>query len=107
MRVETIPTDGIVAGKRMRSVDPTRVDDLAKSLSSSIGLRTPITVRIMPELEIDGVTHKSRTRDPNAAYYDSWKIVDENTKLAVAGHTEKFCLDASQVEKFQTKREWK
>jgi hypothetical protein len=45
-------------------------------------------------------------RDPNAAYYDSWKIVNENTKQALAGFTEKFFLDASQEEKFLTKREW-
>jgi hypothetical protein len=49
---------------------------------------------------------KSRTRDPNAAFYNSWKFVKAQSKISVAGHSNDFCLEAWQVGKFLTKREW-
>src|ERR1700729_4150442 len=55
MLIEAMPVDGIVVGKRFRQTDQEWVNALAQSIST-VGLRTPITVRIMPEiLGADGV----------------------------------------------------
>jgi ParB-like chromosome segregation protein Spo0J len=55
MLVEAMPVDGIVVGKRFRQIDLEWVNALAQSIST-VGLRTPITVRILPEiLGADGV----------------------------------------------------
>jgi ParB family transcriptional regulator, chromosome partitioning protein len=55
MLVEAMPVDGIVVGKRFRQVDQEWANALAQSIST-VGLRTPITVRILPEiLGADGV----------------------------------------------------
>ena len=55
MQVEQIDIADIVIGKRARSVDPERVASLKASIAA-LGLRTPITVRVVPEMVVDGVT---------------------------------------------------
>ncbi len=47
------PEDVTVWGNRKRDIDPAAVDRIAASMAD-IGLRQPITVRVLDELEIDG-----------------------------------------------------
>jgi len=47
------PDDVTVWGNRKRDIDPAAVDRIAASMAD-IGLRQPITVRVLDELEIDG-----------------------------------------------------
>lgn len=55
MEVERIPVSGVRVGSGRRHVDAARVAELTASIQS-MGLRTPITVRIVPEMvDDDGV----------------------------------------------------
>lgn len=55
MEVERIPVSGVRVGSGRRHVDAARVTELTASIQS-MGLRTPITVRIVPEMvDDDGV----------------------------------------------------
>jgi ParB family chromosome partitioning protein len=55
MEVERIPVSGVRVGLGRRHVDAARVTELTASIQS-MGLRTPITVRIVPEMvDDDGV----------------------------------------------------
>jgi len=51
--IESCPVDSIVVGERRRSADETKVEVLAESIAR-IGLHTPITIRIVPSMVVDG-----------------------------------------------------
>ncbi|HVJ31629.1 MAG TPA: ParB/RepB/Spo0J family partition protein [Terriglobia bacterium] len=56
--VRSIAAGNIVVAKRLRShIDPSRVQSLADSIQK-LGLRTPITIRTVAKMEIDGVTEE-------------------------------------------------
>lgn len=51
--IRSIELDDIVVGERLRSATDERISALASSMKD-IGLRTPISVRVVAEMEIDG-----------------------------------------------------
>lgn len=54
MQVEMIDIADIVIGERARSFDLVRVETLKKSIDQ-LGLRTPVTVRVVPEMVVKGI----------------------------------------------------
>lgn len=66
MDTDTFTLENIYVGERLRPLDPTKVKELAESIKS-VGLMHRITVRVAPEMEIDGQ-------------------VEEGVPVLVAGH---------------------
>src|SRR5215469_7136722 len=57
-RVKSFPPDRIYVGRRVRSLNAERVEALIESIEL-IGLRSPITVRIIPQVAGDGTEEGS------------------------------------------------
>jgi hypothetical protein len=53
-RLESLEIDRIQVGQRTRALNTERLEALVQSISA-IGLRSPITVRIVPKMMVDGV----------------------------------------------------
>src|SRR5882724_2062712 len=53
-RLESFNIDRIQVGRRTRALNTERLEALVQSIST-IGLRSPITVRIVPKMIVDGV----------------------------------------------------
>lgn len=51
--IEQVVADGVIIGKRLRPLNEDAVQSLMKSIID-IGLQTPITVRVLPEMEVNG-----------------------------------------------------